>query len=93
MGEILINTDSLAAEIGRLYTLGAKIAASSIACPAVVGGGSSVQEIENLGHRCYYFPSFEEIENFLMKNCTKDDLLITMGAGDVVKIGENLLRK
>mgnify|MGYP001042620374 CR=1 FL=1 len=51
------------------------------------------QEIENLGHRCYYFPSFEEIENFLMKNCTKDDLLITMGAGDVVKIGENLLRK
>lgn len=51
------------------------------------------QEIENLGHRCYYFPSFEEIENFLLKNCTKDDLLITMGAGDVVKIGENLLRK
>ena len=50
-------------------------------------------EIENLGHRCYYFPSFEEIENFLLTNCTKDDLLITMGAGDVVKIGENLLRK
>ncbi len=50
-------------------------------------------EIEKLGHRCYYFPSFEEIENFLLKNCTKDDLLITMGAGDVVKIGENLLRK
>ena len=51
------------------------------------------QEIEKSGHRCYYFPSFEEIENFLLKNCTKDDLLITMGAGDVVKIGENLLRK
>ena len=50
-------------------------------------------EIEKLGHRCYYFPSFEEIENFLLTNCTKDDLLITMGAGDVVKIGENLLRK
>ena len=50
-------------------------------------------EIEKLGHRCYYFSSFEEIENFVLKNCTKDDLLITMGAGDVVKIGENLLRK
>ena len=50
-------------------------------------------EIEKLGHRCYYFPSFEEIENFLQKNCTKDDLLITLGAGDVVKIGENLLQK
>ena len=50
-------------------------------------------EIEKLGHRCYYFPSFEEIQNFLLTNCTKDDLLITMGAGDVVKIGENLLQQ
>mgnify|MGYP002510772813 CR=1 FL=1 len=51
------------------------------------------KEIEKLGHHCYYFSSFEEIENFILKNCTKDDLLITMGAGDVVKIGENLLKK
>ena len=50
-------------------------------------------EIEKLGHRCYYFPSFEEIQKFILTNCTKDDLLITMGAGDVVKIGENLLQK
>ena len=50
-------------------------------------------EIEKLGHRCYYFSSFEEIQNFILTNCTKDDLLITMGAGDVVKIGENLLQK
>lgn len=50
-------------------------------------------EIEKLGRRCYYFPSFEEIQNFILENCTKDDLLITMGAGDVVKIGENLLQR
>ena len=50
-------------------------------------------EIEKLGHRCYYFPSFDEIQNFLLTNCTKDDLLITMGAGDVAIIGENLLKK
>ena len=50
-------------------------------------------EIEKFGHRCYYFPSFDEIENFILTNCTKDDLLITMGAGDVVKIGENLLQQ
>lgn len=50
-------------------------------------------EIEKLGHRCYYFSSFEEIQDFILENCTKDDLLITMGAGDVVKIGENLLQK
>lgn len=40
---------------------------------------------------CHYFPSFEEIEKFLLKNCINGDLLITMGAGNVVKIGESLL--
>ncbi len=49
------------------------------------------QEIRALGKECYYFPSFDEIENFLLENCTAGDLLITMGAGDVHKIGENLL--
>ena len=49
------------------------------------------KEIEALGHECYYFPTFDEIENFLLKNCINGDLLITMGAGDVLKIGENLL--
>lgn len=51
------------------------------------------KEIDALGHEAYYFPSFEEIEKFLQKNCIKDDLLITMGAGDVYKVGENLLKK
>lgn len=50
-------------------------------------------KIKELGHSCQYFSSFEAIEDFLLKNCTKDDLLITMGAGDVVKIAENLLQK
>ncbi len=49
------------------------------------------REIQALGHTCHYFPSFDEIENFLLENCIKGDLLITMGAGDVVKIGESLL--
>lgn len=59
MGEILINTDNLVSEIGRLHTLSTKIAASSIACPAVVGGGSSIQEIEALGKK------FQSIHNSL----------------------------
>ncbi|MBE5889624.1 MAG: UDP-N-acetylmuramate--L-alanine ligase, partial [Lachnospiraceae bacterium] len=41
----------------------------------------------------YYFPSFEEIEKFLQKNCMNGDLLITMGAGNVVEIGEALVSK
>ena len=49
------------------------------------------EEIRKLGKECFYFPSFDEIENFLLKNCTDGDVLITMGAGDVVKIGESLL--
>ncbi|MDD3368647.1 MAG: UDP-N-acetylmuramate--L-alanine ligase [Lachnospiraceae bacterium] len=50
-------------------------------------------KIQALEHECYYFPSFEEIQKFLLENCINGDLLITMGAGDVVKIGENLLSK
>ena len=49
------------------------------------------QEIQKLGKECAYFPSFDEIENFLLENCINGDMLITMGAGDVHKIGENLL--
>lgn len=48
-------------------------------------------ELENLGTEAYYFSSFDEIENFLLENCTHNDMLITMGAGDVVLIGESLL--
>ena len=50
-----------------------------------------MKEIRALGGDAYYFPSFDEIENFLLENCINGDLLITMGAGDVYKIGENLL--
>ena len=51
-------------------------------------------KIVSMGHECNYFPTkenFSEIEKFLLQNCTKGDLLITMGAGDVVKIGDELL--
>ncbi len=43
------------------------------------------------GTESFYFPSFDEIENFLLEKCMNNDLLITMGAGDVYKIGEHLL--
>ena len=49
-------------------------------------------EIIRRGGKCTYLPSFEAIEKFILENCIKGDLLITMGAGDVVKIGENLLK-
>ncbi len=51
------------------------------------------QEIIKRGGKCSYFDSFEKIEEFLSANCTKGDLLITMGAGNVYQIGENLLSR
>ena len=56
-----------------------------------ISSADLLRELEKTGTECYYFQSFDEIENFLLKNCINGDLLITMGAGDVVKIGENLL--
>lgn len=50
------------------------------------------EAIRKTGKEAYYFPSFEEIEKFLLKNCKKGDLLITMGAGNVVNIGNDLLK-
>lgn len=57
-------------------------------------GMSSAQlaeTIQSLGTDSHYFPSFQAIEEFITENCKKGDLLITMGAGDVVNIGEGLL--
>ena len=51
------------------------------------------KRIQELGTPCEYFPTFDEIENYLLSNCQEGDLLITMGAGDVVNIGEHLLGK
>ncbi len=50
-----------------------------------------MKQIRALGTPCEYFSTFDEIENYLLEHCTRGDLLITMGAGDVVKIGEHLL--
>ena len=49
-------------------------------------------EVTRLGTDAHYFGRFEEIEMFLKEHCASGDLLITMGAGDVVNIGEDLLK-
>ena len=60
-------------------------------------GEISSRDIEKLlinkGVDTHYFATFDEIENFLLTNCTDNDLLITMGAGNVVLVGEELLGK
>jgi len=41
----------------------------------------------------FYLPIKEEIPNFLKKRARKGDLIITLGAGDIRKIGEDYLAK
>ena len=48
-------------------------------------------DLQELGTECYCFPSFGEIEDFLLEKCINGDMLITMGAGDIVKVGDFLL--
>ena len=50
------------------------------------------EEVKKLGTDAYYLSSFEEVEKFMLKNTIHGDVLITMGAGDVVNIGDSLLR-
>lgn len=51
-----------------------------------------LNQIQKTGTTCYHFDSFEKIHNFILKNSIHEDLLITMGAGDVVNIGNMLLK-
>ena len=49
------------------------------------------KKIQALGKECLYLETFDEIENYLLGHAEPGDIILTMGAGDVVKIGENLL--
>ena len=57
-----------------------------------VSSEALAKEVEKLGVDAYYLSSFEAIENFVLEKCIHGDVLITMGAGDVVNIGDSLLR-
>ncbi len=43
--------------------------------------------------RVYYMSSFEEIANYVKKNAEEGDLVITMGAGDIYKVGDLIMEK
>lgn len=56
-----------------------------------ISSADLAEEAAKLGTDSHYFPSFAEIESFLKENCRPGDLLITMGAGDIVTVGEDLI--
>ena len=44
------------------------------------------------GRDVYYIDSFEAIENFALKKCKKNDMFITMGAGNIVEVSDSLIK-
>jgi len=50
-------------------------------------------EINKDGIKAKFYRDFSEIEKYLRQNVKKDDIIITMGAGDIYKVGENLIKK
>lgn len=76
MADVVVLADIYAAREKNIYGVSSK---------------DILEKLKDRGTECYYFPSFNEIENFLLKNCINGDLLITMGAGDIVNVGEHLL--
>ncbi len=51
------------------------------------------ERIRGEGKDARALPSFEEIEAYLRAAARQGDIVITMGAGDIYKVGENLVKK
>lgn len=91
-------TKSLLSDFGKALALADEVVLADIYAAREtdtlgISSADVQREVRKENPNCHYFHSFAEIENFLLKNCSPGDLLITMGAGDVVNIGENLLKK
>ncbi len=49
-------------------------------------------KLREKGVDAVYLGDFSEIEKYFLKNSKENDMLITMGAGNIVNLGENLLK-
>ncbi len=52
-----------------------------------------LREMESEPVNSLYYSSFDEIVDYLSKNCQSGDLVMTVGAGDVYKIGKKLIEQ
>jgi UDP-N-acetylmuramate--alanine ligase len=50
------------------------------------------EKIKRYNKNVLYLKKFADIEKFLKKEARDGDVIMTMGAGDIFKIGENLLK-
>ena len=56
-----------------------------------ISSADLAEAIAALGKKVTYFATFEEIQKYINKNFLHGELLITMGAGDIDKVGDALL--
>lgn len=47
--------------------------------------------VRKTGTDCIYISTFEEIEDYLLKNAQANDIILTMGAGNIFTLGESIL--
>ncbi len=60
--------------------------------PGDIHARDLVNALSKIHPNSHYISSFDDIEIFLLENCIPEDVLITMGAGNVYLIAEDLLR-
>ncbi len=68
-------------------------AASETPIPGI-SGRKVFEEIRKFGHKnIEYFPTKEEIIEYLQTNLSDDDIVITLGAGDINAVGIELVKR
>ncbi len=50
-------------------------------------------QVRKYNHACYYFEKKDELKKYILNSISQNDMLITMGAGNVYLIGDELLNK
>ena len=59
-----------------------------------VDGEIIANAAKTYGHKnVHYIKDKKDIPDFVLKNLSKDDLIITLGAGDIYKYGEELITR
>ena len=61
--------------------------------PGISSEGLAEAIQKTTGQDVMFINSFSRVEEYLYKNCEAGDLVITMGAGDVFRIGEELVKE
>ena len=58
-----------------------------------VSSGDLAEALRKNGCDAVYLPDFSSIEDFLLTHAVDNDLIMTIGAGDIFRVGEHLLGK